>query len=84
MQIVTSWMEQGIEQGKAQGIEQGKALATQSLIVRLLQRQVGRMPGPLETQVKGLSLAELEKLGDALLGFEGVADLEQWLARIGQ
>ena len=84
MQIMTSWMEQGIEQGKAQGIEQGKAQATQSLVMRLLQRQVGRIPEPLAAQIKDLSLPKLETLGDALLGFEGVADLEQWLARIGQ
>lgn len=82
MQIVTSWMEQGIEQGKAQGLEQGKVLAAQSLILRQLQRRVGTVPEALEARVKGLPLAELETLGEALLDFAGVADLEQWLAGI--
>ena len=59
MQIVTSWMEQGIEQGKT--------LATQSLVLRLLQHRVGVVPEPLEARVKGLLLAELETLGEALL-----------------
>lgn len=80
MQIVTSWMEQGIEQG----IEQGKTLATQSLVLRQLQRRVGVVPEPLEARVKGLSLAELEALGEALLDFEGVVDLEQWLVERGK
>ena len=63
MQIVTSWMEQGIEQGKT--------LATQSLVLRLLQHRVGVVPEPLEARVKGLLLAELETLGEALLDFAG-------------
>jgi hypothetical protein len=71
MQIVTSWMEQGIEQGE------------RSLILRLLKRQIGRQIGLLtpeiESQICMLPLPQLEALGDALLNFSSSADLQNWL-----
>jgi hypothetical protein len=71
MQIVTSWMQQGIEQG----IEQGE----RSLIFRLLGHQVGTVPDELVEQLNRLSREQLESLGEALLDFGGLADLEHWL-----
>lgn len=72
MQIVTSWMQEGIEQGIAQG--------ERSLILRLLNRQVGELPASLRSQIETLSITQLETLGDALLDFGSMADLEAWLA----
>ena len=72
MQIVTSWMQQGIEQG----IEQGE----RSLIFRLLAHRVGIMPDKLVNQLNGLSREQLESLGEALLDFRELADLKHWLA----
>jgi hypothetical protein len=71
MQIVTSWMEQGIEQG----IERGE----RSLILRQLNRRVGALDSVTENQVVNLSLAQLDLLGEALLDFSGMADLQDWL-----
>ncbi len=80
MQIVTSWMEEGIEQGMAQGIEQGMARGERSLILRLLNRQVGELPEALRSQIETLSITQLEALGDALLDFSSVSDVEAWFA----
>jgi hypothetical protein len=74
MQIVTSWMEEGIEQGKQQ--------ATLSLVLRLLSRRVGMLTPELEERVQGLSLTQLEDLAVALLDFFSVEDLEVWLQQI--
>ncbi len=71
MEITTSWLEQGIEQG----IEQGE----RSLVLKLLTRRVGAVPESLRTQIEALPIAEIESLGEALLDFSGVADLERWL-----
>lgn len=71
MQIVTSWMEEGIEQGKEQ--------ATLSLVMRLLPRRVGTLTPELEQRVEQLSLTQLEDLAVALLDFSSVTDLEVWL-----
>jgi hypothetical protein len=71
MEIVTSWMEQGIEQG----IERER-----SLILRQLHRRIGALPEPLQEQVTALAIDQLEALGEALLDFSSLADLEHWLA----
>ncbi|PZV07856.1 MAG: flagellar assembly protein H [Leptolyngbya sp.] len=70
MQIVTSWMEQGIEQG----LQREKAL-----ILRLLARRVGELPDVVKLQIDKLSITQLENLGEALLDFSTFTDLEIWL-----
>jgi predicted transposase YdaD len=75
MEIVTSWMEQGIERGIEQGIERGE----RSLILRQLSRRVGELPDALRSQINTLSVPQLESLGEALLDFSSLADLEAWL-----
>jgi hypothetical protein len=84
MQIVTSWMREGIEQGLEQGIEQGLEQGRQeeaaALIWRQLNRRVGALPETLEGRVRRLSLDKLELLGEALLDFAARADLDKWLA----
>jgi predicted transposase YdaD len=74
MQIVTSWMEQGIEQSIEQGLQRER-----SLILRLLTRKVGNVPDRLQSQIDQLPIAQLEALGEALLEFASLADLEAWL-----
>lgn len=74
MQIVTSWMEQGIEQG----LQREK-----SLILRLLARRVGELPDVARLQIDKLSITQLEDLGEALLDFSTFADLESWLQNLG-
>jgi hypothetical protein len=71
MRIVTSWMEEGIEQGK-----QEEAL---SLVLRLLPRRIGAVVPALQQRIQQLSQAQLEDLAEALLDFSSAADLEDWL-----
>ena len=72
MQIVTSWMEEGIEQGAKQ--------EARSLILRQLTRRVGQLPEAILAQVNELPIEQLEALGEALLDFADLSDLEAWLA----
>jgi predicted transposase/invertase (TIGR01784 family) len=51
-----------------------------AIILRLLQRRCGVLPPVLTSRVTGLSVADLEALGDALLEFHALSDLERWLA----
>lgn len=74
MQIVTSWMEEGIELGLQQGVR--------STVQRQLQRRFGELTPELDNAFRQLSLPQLEELADALLDFSTVADLEAWL-RVG-
>ncbi|WP_407896231.1 DUF4351 domain-containing protein [Scytonema sp. NUACC26] len=63
MEIVTSWGKQ----------------ATRSLIIRQLNRRVGQLPETITSQIENLPIQQLEALGEALLDFTTLADLETWL-----
>ncbi|MBW4672935.1 MAG: DUF4351 domain-containing protein [Desmonostoc geniculatum HA4340-LM1] len=67
MQIVTSWMEEGIQQGELK------------IIQRQLTRRIGVITPELQQQLSGLSLTQLEDLAEALLDFSTEADLVSWL-----
>lgn len=58
--------------------EEGKVEGEKTIILRLLNRRVGNID-TLLSQIQGLSLEQLEALGDALLDFSTLADLEGWL-----
>jgi len=72
--------EQGREQGLEQGLEQGREVEARSLVFRLLNRRVGELPQEVCQQVESLSLEQLENLGEALLDFSSIADLDAWLS----
>ncbi|MHC5730120.1 MAG: DUF4351 domain-containing protein, partial [Nostoc sp.] len=67
------------EQAKEEGRQEGRQEGEQDLIVRLLNRRIGEIDASLIERIKGLSIEQLENLGEALLDFSSVADLETWL-----
>lgn len=71
MEIVTSWMEQGLQQGLQQGVL--------NYTLRLLRHKFGEIDSEIEVQVRGLSAAQLQNLGEALLDFSTIAEVEKWL-----
>jgi predicted transposase/invertase (TIGR01784 family) len=52
-----------------------------SLILRLLTRKVGELPDSVRSQIAALPVDQLESLGEALLDFRTIADLDAWLRR---
>ncbi|WP_083636736.1 DUF4351 domain-containing protein [Leptolyngbya sp. 'hensonii'] len=62
------------------GIQQGRQEEARSLILRLLHRRLGELPEASRGQIEGLSVAQLEALGEALLDFTHLSHLEAWLA----
>ena len=60
----------------AEGRQEGEANVT----LRLLNRRCGPFTSDTTAQVQALPLAQLEALADALLDFQGPADLTTWLA----
>lgn len=63
--------------------EEGRVEGERSLILRLLQRRVGELPQQVRVRVETLGLEQLENLGEALLDFTSVADLQAWLEALG-
>jgi predicted transposase YdaD len=71
----------GLERGRQEGEQQGRREEAAALILRQLTRRPGNLPNTLRAQVEQLPLPELETLGEALLDFQTLADLETWLAQ---
>lgn len=67
------------EQAKQEGRQEGRREGEQDLILRLLNRRIGEINAPLIERIQSLSIEQLENLGEALLDFSNIADLETWL-----
>ena len=65
----------GAKEGKAEGRQEGEA----QLIIRQVNRRCGVLSLNQEAQIRSLDLNQLESLGEALLDFTTIADLEAWL-----
>jgi predicted transposase YdaD len=64
----------------AEGRAEGKAEAERSLVLRQLNRKLGNLTPQLHDRVNSLSIERVESLGEALLYFMTVTDLENWFA----
>jgi hypothetical protein len=51
-------------------------------VLRLLQRRCGALSIDQQDLVRSLPVAQLENLGEALLDFGGMPDLEVWLKEV--
>ena len=73
---VQDWLAEGRQEGEAKGRQEGEAAVT----LRLLNRRCGSLSDATTAQIKAVPLDQLEALADALLDFQGPADLAAWLA----
>jgi hypothetical protein len=66
---------------KQEGRQEGRQEEARSLILRQLTRRVGELSPSISQTIDGLLITQLEALGEALLEFSSLSDLETWLAR---
>ena len=59
--------------------QEGREEEAVNFVTRLLTKRFGELPQEVRSLVLGLSLSRLEELGEALLDFTSVADLQSWL-----
>ena len=71
-------LAEGEQRGRREGEQRGRREGEQALILRLLTRRVGELPQAMRSRVETLSLEQLDNLGEALLDFQVIADLEAW------
>ena len=64
----------------AEGRQEGRQAEASSVALRQLNRRCGPLTGATTAQIQVLPLEQLEALADALLDFQGPADLAAWLA----
>jgi predicted transposase YdaD len=69
----------GLITEEPRAIREAKEEAERKLILRLLNKQVGKVSDSLLSQIQALSLEQVEALAEALLDFSTIADLEGWL-----
>ena len=67
----------GMEQGLQQGLQQGEVL----LLKRQMQRRFGPMTPAQQTRLEQLDRDRLEQLGEDLLDFTRIEDLDDWFGR---
>jgi hypothetical protein len=72
MQMVTSWMEEGIEQGEQR--------ATLKSVRRVLSHKIGAIEPAINQQLQSMLVEKLETLFDAALDFKNQQELIDWLA----
>jgi predicted transposase/invertase (TIGR01784 family) len=77
--ILAEGRAEGVALGLQEGQAEGRVAEGRSLILRQLNRRVGALPMDLQTRLERLSLEQLENLGEALLDFAALSDLQQWL-----
>ncbi len=71
MQVTTSWEEKGI----SRGIEQER----RSIVSLQLEQKIGQLPTALSDRISILSPDKLSTLAIALLNFNSIDDLSNWL-----
>jgi len=78
-------LQEGKVEGKVEGKEEGKVEGrleeARSLVLRQLTRKVGTLSEASQSRLNLLSVTQLETLGEALLDFTQLADLEAWFAQ---
>ncbi len=70
--------QQDRELAKQEGLQEGLQ-KEKRLIIRQLNRRIGEIDSLLIQKVQELTVEKLEELGEALLDFTSVTDLETWL-----
>ena len=82
-QAFLDWEEATEKRGQDKGIsigeERGQRSHALSLVRRLLRRRFGELPSTIETEIEKLSLDQLDQLGEDLLEFIGIENLQQWI-----
>ena len=81
---VQDWLAEGRQEGLLEGLQEGEAKGRQdgeaAVTLRLLNRRCGPLSEATTARIQALPVEKLEALADALLDFQGPADLASWLA----
>ena len=76
---VQQWLEEGRQEGWQEGREEGRQEGEAAAALRQLNRRCGPLSEATRARIQSLPLEQLEALSEALLDFQGLADLEHWL-----
>jgi len=76
----TRFYQEVLQIGRLEGSQQGMQQGEANMVIRLLTRRCGNLTPAQVQKVRSLSLDQLDALGDALLDFKHLPDLENWFS----
>ena len=76
----TRAVQDWLAEGRQEGLHEGEAREASKMTLRLLNRRCAPLTAATTAQIQALPVDQLEALADALLDFQGPADLSAWLA----
>ncbi len=74
----TRFYQEVLQIGRREGEQQGMQQGETNMVIRLLTRRCGNLTPNQLKKVRSLSLPQLESLGEGLLDFNNLSDLENW------
>jgi predicted transposase YdaD len=76
--------EEGRQEGRQEGRKEGRQEAAVSLLIRLARKRFPGFGPEDEAAIRQRPLEDLESLAEALLDFQSIADLRQWVGERSQ
>lgn len=73
------WYQQILKEGLEQGWQQGQREGELQLVLRQLSRRFGELEEATKQKIRLLSVEQLEALGEELLDFSSLEELQSWL-----
>jgi predicted transposase/invertase (TIGR01784 family) len=70
------------QEGREEGRQEGRQETALNLVIRLLTKRFGELPEEVINNIAKLSLTNLENLGEALLDFTSLQDVQIWLSQL--
>ncbi|MDB9521464.1 DUF4351 domain-containing protein [Dolichospermum circinale CS-1225] len=67
------------QEGRQEGRQEGKKDEATNLLLRILSKRFGKLGDSYIQNINSLNIEQLEKLGEAVLDFTDINDLETWL-----
>jgi predicted transposase/invertase (TIGR01784 family) len=71
--------QEGKQEGRQEGKQEGRQDEAINLLMRILSKRFGKLTNSYIENIHKLTIAQLEDLGEALLDFVDITDLDEWL-----
>ena len=72
-------LKEGLQKGLQEGRQEGRQEGQRKIILLLLNHKFDGIESPVVERINRLSLEQLEAMGESLLDFRQISDLEAWL-----
>nr|WP_236107087.1 DUF4351 domain-containing protein [Cylindrospermopsis raciborskii] len=78
-EILKEGLQKGLQEGELRGEQRGRQEGQRKIILLLLNHKFDGIESPVVERINRLSLEQLEAMGESLLDFRQISDLEAWL-----